>query len=155
MYSPKFTITNKILRNIGQIDACREVIDNAPLVPYFAKQFKSEAIVKTIYHGTHIEGNDLTLSQTRQVLEGKQILGRDRDIQEVINYRNVVDLLEELRNKRGGYNLDELIDIHKETVNKIVSEEKVGSLRKSQVVIKEETTGKVVFKPPPFVEVIL
>ncbi|OGM12137.1 hypothetical protein A2Z22_03540 [Candidatus Woesebacteria bacterium RBG_16_34_12] len=153
MYSPKFTITNKILRNIGQIDACREVIDNAPLVPYFAKQFKSEAIVKTIYHGTHIEGNDLTLSQTRQVLEGKQILGRDRDIQEVINYRNVVDLLEELRNKRGGYNLDELIDIHKETVNKIVSEEKVGSLRKSQVVIKEETTGKVVFKPPPFVEV--
>ena len=31
MYTPKFTITNKILRNIGQIEAAKEVIENAPI----------------------------------------------------------------------------------------------------------------------------
>jgi len=29
MFEPKFTITNKILKNIGQIEAAKEVIENA------------------------------------------------------------------------------------------------------------------------------
>ena len=32
MYSPNYTITNKILKNIGTIEASKEVIDNAPEV---------------------------------------------------------------------------------------------------------------------------
>ncbi len=92
MYQPKFSISNKILKNIGQIEAAKEVIENAPLVPYYEKQFQSDAIVRTVHHGTHIEGNDLSLDQTRKVLEGKEIVGRERDIQEVINYRNVMKL---------------------------------------------------------------
>ena len=135
------------------MEAAKEVIENAPLVPSFEKQFQSDAIVRTIYHGTHIEGNDLSLSQTKKVLEGENVVARARDIQEVINYRNAMKLLEELASKRGGYDLDILKDIHKETVQKIVAEEKVGVFRTSQVVIKEEGTGKIIFHPPPFVEI--
>lgn len=153
MYSPIFTISNEVLKNIGLIEAAKEVIENAPLVPSFEKQFQSDAIVRIIYHGTHIEGNDLSLSQTKKVLEGENVVARARDIQEVINYRNAMKLLEELASKRGGYDLDILKDIHKETVQKIVAEEKVGVFRTSQVVIKEEGTGKIIFRPPPFVEV--
>ncbi len=153
MYSPKFSISNKILKNIGLIEAAKEVIENAPLVPSFEKQFQSDAIVRTIYHGTHIEGNDLSLSQTKKVLEGQDVVARARDIQEVINYRNAVKLIEELSSKRGEYDVEILKDIHRETVQKIVAEEKVGVLRTSQVVIKEEGTGKIIFEPPPFVEV--
>lgn len=72
MYQPKYTITNKILTNIGKIEAAKEVIENAPLVPSFEKQFQSDAFVRTVHHGTHIEGNDLSLLQTRKVLEGRQ-----------------------------------------------------------------------------------
>ena len=68
MYTPKFTITNKILKDIGEIEAAKEVIENAPLVPYYEKQFKTEAIARTVHHGTHIEGNDLTFMQTKKVL---------------------------------------------------------------------------------------
>lgn len=153
MYAPLYTISNKILLNIGKIDASKEVIENAPLVPHFEKKFKSEAMVKTVHHGTHIEGNDLTFIQTKKVLEGEEVFGRERDIQEVINYRNVIVLLDELRDKRGKYELNDLKDIHKETVTKIVPDEKVGVFRKTQVVIKEEGTGKVVFRPPLFNEV--
>lgn len=153
MYFPKFVISNKVLKNIGVIEAAKEVIANAPLVPSFEKQFQSDAIVRTVYHGTHIEGNDLTLIQTKKVLEGEEVYGRARDIQEVINYRNVVTLLDDLAAKRGGYEPVMLKEIHRATTYKIVAEEKIGVFRTSQVVVKEEGTGKIIFQPPPFVEV--
>lgn len=153
MYTPKYTISNKILKNIGAIEASKEVIESAPLVPTFQKQFQSDAVVRTVYHGTHIEGNDLTLLQTKKVLEGQEIYGRPRDIQEVINYRNVTELLDELAFKRGDYEPEMLKEIHKLTVEKIVSNEKIGVFRTSQVVIKDEATGSIIFQPPPFVEV--
>lgn len=154
MYQPKFVISNKILKNIGAIEASKEVIESAPLVPTFQKQFQTDAVLRTIHHGTHIEGNDLTLIQTKKVLEGQEVYGKFRDIQEVINYRNVVTLLDELAFKRGGYEPEMLKEIHKLTVDKIVSPEKIGVFRTSQVVIKDEVSGEVVFSPPPFVEVL-
>ena len=153
MYSPRFLISNTILKNIGQVEASKEVIENAPLVPDYEKDFKSDAIIRTVYHGTQIEGNDLTLMQTKQVLEGESIVARERDIQEVINYRNVANLLDQLAVKRGGYDAEALLDIHRTTVDKLVDFGKIGVFRTTQVVIKEEGTGKVIFTPPPAVEV--
>ena len=75
MYQPKFYISNKILKNIGAIEAAKEVIENAPLVPDFERDFRTDAIVRQVYHGTHIEGNDLTLSQTKQVIKGEEVMG--------------------------------------------------------------------------------
>lgn len=153
MYSPKFIISNKILKAIGEIEAAREIIDNAPLVPSFEKQFQTDAIIRTVYHGTHIEGNDLTLIQTKKILEGEQVYGRPRDVQEVINYRNVVSLLDTLQKENKPYSIDQLLGIHKVVVEKIVAPEKVGVIRTSQVVIREEGTGNVIFTPPSYVEV--
>ncbi len=153
MYAPKYLISGNILKSIGTIEACKEVIENAPLVPSFEKQFQSDAIVRTVYHGTHIEGNDLTLVQTKKVLEGQEVYAHARDIQEVINYRNVVTLLDDLSVKRGEYEIEMLKEIHKETVSKIVPDDKAGVFRTTEVVIKEEETGQIIFQPPPFVEV--
>lgn len=153
MYAPKYVISNKILKNVGRLEASKEVIENAPLVPSFEKQFQSDAQIRTIHHGTHIEGNDLTLYQTKKILEGQEVYARARDIQEVVNYRNVMTLLDELAAKRGGYDPDMLKDIHRATVDRLVMPEKVGVFRTSEVVIKEEGTGRVIFSPPPFVEV--
>ena len=154
MYLPKFTITNNILKSIGSIEASKEVIENAPLVPFYEKQFKTDALAKTVHHGTHIEGVGLSsLDQVKKLLEGEEVIAHERDIQEVINYRNVMKLLDDLAAKRGGYDSEMILDIHRETVNKIISDEKVGVFRSTQVVIKEETTGKVILQPPPSVEV--
>lgn len=148
MYIPRYQISNKILINIGQIEAAREVIENAPLVPDFEKDFRGDAIVRQIYHGTHIEGNDLTLSQTKQIIEGESVVARERDVQEVINYRNVVRFLDHLADQKGKYDLETLLQIHEKTVDRIVPMDKAGVLRKTQVVIKEEGTGKVILRPP-------
>ena len=91
MFNPKFRITNRILLNIGKIEAAREVIENAPLVPSYEKKFREEAIIRTVHHGTHIEGNSLDQKEVADVLEGKKVSARDRDIQEVLNYREVLN----------------------------------------------------------------
>ena len=144
MYKPSFSITNKILKNIGIIEACREVIDNAPLLPYYEKKFRDEALTRSVHHGTHIEGNELNLSQAEKVLQGGEVVGRDRDIQEVMNYRRVIDYIGESRVID-----EELIKrLHKMTVLKILSPEKCGEYRKTQVVVKNNRTLEVSFRPP-------
>ncbi len=152
MYAPRYTITNRILRSIGQIEAAKEIIENAPLVPQFEKQFKTDAILRTVHHGTHIEGNDLTLEQTKKVLEGEEVVARDRDIQEVINDRNVVALLDDFSSKEK-YEIEMLTDIQRLSVFRIVADNKIGVFRTTQVVIKNEATGEIILRPPPFNEV--
>ncbi len=155
MYAPKFTITNKILKNIGIIEACKEVIDNAPLLPYYEKQFRDEALIRTVHYGTHIEGNELNIDQAENVIMGKDVVGRQRDIQEVINYRKVMQYIEELgphsvETPRGKEIIDEnfIKRLHELTVKKILSSETIGEYRKKQVVVRNSYTGKVSFKPP-------
>ncbi len=150
MYSPKFTITNKILKNIGIIEACKEVVDHAPLLPYYEKQFRNDALVRAVHHGTHIEGNELNLSQAEKVMMGQDVVARERDIQEVINYRKTMNYINDLGFKIKDLRIDEEIikKLHKITINKILPEEKCGEYRKTQVVVKNNQTLEVSFRPP-------
>lgn len=154
MYSPKFTITNQILKNIGGVEASKALIENAPLIPAYEKAFQDEALVKTIYHATHLEGGDLTLTQAQQVLEGTKIFARERDVQEVINYRNVIKIIEEQAfATEEKYEEKMLRKIHKAVIDKVIEDEAAGEFRQSQVVIKDSLTGLVTFRPPASVEI--
>lgn len=150
MYRPAFTITNKILKSIGDIEAAKEVILHAPLLPYWEKKFQDDAILRTTHYGTHIEGNELSITQVQKVLDGERIVARDRDVQEVINYRKVVDFI----GRKKDVRIDEktILDLHRLTVEKIL-EEGGGDYRKKEVVIKNSITGEVSFRPPRAVEV--
>ena len=147
MYTPKYTINNTILKNIGIIEAAREVIDHAPLLPYYEKEFQKDAMVRSVHHGTHIEGNELNLDQAEKVLEGQEVVARQRDIQEVINYRRVMQFLGEVS---GEIKIDEAFikKLHGMTVEKILAPEKTGEFRTTQVVVKNSLTGEVTFTPP-------
>lgn len=152
MYTPVYTITNKLLRSIGIIEASKEVIENSPLVPAWEAKFREDAIVRTVHHGTHIEGNELNYSEAEKVLSGAKIVARDRDIQEVLNYRNVLKYISEYDKQ---YVDEETIKhLHKLTVFKILPEDTVvGDYRKTQVVVRNSETGEITFRPPPAIEV--
>lgn len=153
MYTPIFTISNKILKNIGYIEGSKEIIESAPLVPSFEKQFQNDAMMRMIHHGTHLDGNDLTLYQVRKVLEGSEIYGKARDIQEVVNSKNAWDYLTENITRHGLYDKGILIQLHRILTDRIVVPEKSGVFRSTEVLVKEEGTGKVIFSPPPAIEV--
>ncbi|MDP2632797.1 MAG: Fic family protein, partial [Candidatus Curtissbacteria bacterium] len=145
MYSPKFTISNSILKNIGRIEASREIIENAPLVPAYEAKFRQEAVIRTVHHGTHIEGNQLDTGEVKAVLEGEEVSARDRDIQEVLNYRRVLAYIDR-KSKQIGER--DLLAIHKLTVDKVLRPEQSGKYRTTQVLVKNSKTGEVSFKPP-------
>lgn len=145
MYSPRFSISNSILKNIGRIEAAKEVIENAPLVPAYEAKFRQEAVIRTVHHGTHIEGNQLDTGEVAAVLEGQEVVAKDRDIQEVLNYRKVLNYID--RRSRAIAEKDLLL-IHKLTVDKVLPPEKAGKYRSSQVVVKNSKTGEISFRPP-------
>ncbi|HSW47631.1 MAG TPA: Fic family protein [Candidatus Saccharimonadales bacterium] len=149
MYAPKFTITNKILKNIGMIEASKEVIDHAPLLPYYEKEFRKDALTRAVHYGTHIEGNELNLTQAEKVMEGQEVAARDRDIQEVLNYRKVMERIGQLTINNSQLTDEKFIkELHRLTVEKILDPEKCGEYRQTQVVVKNSLTGEVTFRPP-------
>jgi Fic family protein len=154
MFDPKYSITNSILRNISRIEAVEEVIKHAPILPLWEKQFKEEAIVRAVYHGTHLEGNMLRQDEAKDVLLGKEVIARPRDIQEVINYRKVIQLIDDEASRQIEKITEPLIKkLHRTIVNGILTEEQSGDYRKKQVVIRNSETGEITFRPPPPIEV--
>ncbi len=152
MYSPKFSITNKILKYIGQVEASRQIIENAPLVPAYEAKFRQEAILRTVHHGTHIEGNPLDTGEVAAVLQGQTVDARDRDIQEVLNYREVLKFIDKgqrvKESKSKSITEKDLLKIHGLTVNKVLPKDKAGKYRSTQVVVKNSKTQEISFKPP-------
>lgn len=168
-YAPKFSITSDILSSVGRIDAAREVINSAPLIPAWERRFRSEARTKIIHHGTHLEGNALNLNEVEKVLDEKSpnpenpsLPARDRDIQEVINYRAVMDYLDTLNEKNQAFKQDGnalplteamFQEIHRLTVTRLMEAEESGHYRTVKVVIRNTTTGEITFRPPSPLEV--
>ncbi|MCJ7827528.1 Fic family protein, partial [Patescibacteria group bacterium] len=162
MYQPQYQITNSILKNIGRVEAAREVVENAPLIPAYTMKFRSEALNRTIHYGTHLEGNNLNFSQAVKVLEGKEVVARERDVQEIINYRRVMRFIDELaslrqqkKDTRKGWLFTQkmLKRVHELTCDRIIPEESRGVYRTTQVVLRNTRTGEVFFRPPPAIEV--
>lgn len=158
MFLSKLTITNNILKNVGRIDAAREVILNAPLVPAWEAKFRRDAQARMIHHGTHLEGNPLTEEEVKDVLEGEEVIARDRDIQEILNYRDVLNFIDSISERigtSGAYFLtvETILEIHRITTQKILPEEYSGKFRVRQVIVRNTKTGQISYTPPPAVEI--
>lgn len=175
MFSPIFSINNNILHNIATLEGAKAIIDEAPLIPAYEKQFQQDAVIRTVHYGTRIEGNDLTFQEVAKLIEGQNINGAQRSIQEVINYRNVVAYLEELGQmylkniplpeeksvpnfdihhiRPFHYSATIIKKIHELTTTKVIPETELGKFRHQQVVLKNTRTGEIAHRPPPAIEV--
>lgn len=154
MFAPDFQISNKILLNISKIEAVEEVIKLSPILPLWEKEFREDAIVRSVHHGTHIEGNQLQLDEAKDVLMGRDVIGRARDVQEVINYRRVIEYIDSQATKKNFEITENILHkMHSIVVDKILDSDQSGMFRKKQVVIKNSQTGEITFKPPAPVEV--
>jgi Fic family protein len=166
-YEPTYTITQAILTNIGAIEGSREVILHAALVPAWEAQFRKDALQRTVHHGTHLEGNELSKEQADRLVaveatvpetaaEQAGIVARDRDIQEVINYRKVMGWIDKLGidgSEKISLGTDLLKQAHRLTTERILPETEQGEYRKVQVVIKNSKTGEITYRPPLHMEI--
>ena len=83
-YKQPFTITNKILSYVSSIS---EKIGRITLISNMEKKphLRKNNRIKSIHSSLRIEANSLTLNQVRDVINGKIVLGEQREIQEVKN----------------------------------------------------------------------
>ena len=94
-YEPPFNITNEMLicvasvsEKIGRITA----VGSLDSKPHLRKNNR----IRSIHSSLKIEANSLTLGQVRDVINGKTVLGEQREIQEVKNAYAAYELLDEI-----------------------------------------------------------
>jgi Fic family protein len=158
MFVANYKVTNSILKSIGIIEASREVIMNAPLIPAWEVKFRKDALERSVHHGTHLEGNRLSEEEVKDVLDGKEVFARDRDIQEVMNYRNVLKFVDQIQEQIGAsraylLTLETILEMHRIVTDRIVDPDYNGKFRQRQVVIRNSQTGAISYTPPPAAEV--
>jgi len=164
MFRPNFRISNNLLQYIANIEASREMIKNAAIVPAWEAKFQEEALVRTVYHGTRLEGNELSQEQAERVINtpgtdpekvasGAGIVGKARDIQEVINYRSALDWINTWGNNLSDqetpeYSVEMLKTLHSLSVHRIIAPNQCGTYRDQKVLVRGVESGQVVHRPP-------
>ena len=85
----------------SEIDRLKATLEqHRPLDPAIVANLREDLIVRWTYHSNAIEGNTLTLRETKVVLEGITIGGKSlREHLEAVNHRDAILLLEELVQK--------------------------------------------------------
>lgn len=92
MYVPPFKITAKIIDLISEISEKIGTINAIPL-DFRHVQLRRENRIRTIHSSLGIENNSLSIKQITAIIEGKHVLGKPNEIQEVKNAVQVYDLL--------------------------------------------------------------
>jgi Fic family protein len=153
MYKPIFTITNNLLKYISQIEAAKQIIENAPLVPAWERRFREEAEARTVHFSTKIEGNKLDLDEAKKIIEGEKVKTfRRRDVQEIINYREAIEHISKLKKK--AIDIELILSVHKRAMNKILPSDELGKFRTCEEALISSKNYEVVFEPvePEYIE---
>ena len=152
MFKPKYTISDKVIRQLTEIAVGRDVIERAKLVPKWELSLRKDALIHAAHSSTHIEGNQLTLEEVSQLALGREVSAMRRDKQEVLNYLNVLSHLEKYLPK-NDFSAALLLKVHKDLVRQaLTNSADEGTFRNRAVVIghrDEEGRTFVTFRPPP------
>lgn len=116
-YKPPFTITNSILSHVASVSekvGRITVMSNMENKPHLRKNNR----IKSIHSSLKIEANSLSLSQVRDVINGKLVFGEAKEIQEVKNAYNAYEKIAEI----DPYSIEELKKFHGIMTKYIVEE---------------------------------
>ena len=83
-YKPPYTITEKMLNLVSSISTKLgriEIYHNLDNKPHLRRNNR----IKSVHSSLKIEANSLTIGQTKDVINGRMVLGPEQEIQEVKN----------------------------------------------------------------------
>ena len=106
-YVPPFEISNEMLTRISSIMEKIGKLDNysnLDKTPYLRKQTK----INSIHSSLAIENNSLSLDQVKDVINGKIVIGKQKDIQEVKNAYKAYEMLRDI----NPYSINDLKKVH-------------------------------------------
>lgn len=132
--------------DFSQIDQCKEKLDKLrPLPQASVKSLRDDLALRLTYHSNAIEGNTLTLQETKVVLEGITIGGKlIREHFETINHAEAIIYIEHLAKKSSPLTEFDIKSIH-QLILKSIDDGHAGVYRKENVII-----SGALHKPPDF-----
>ena len=122
------------------IDDLKKKLDQyRPLSPAIVKNLQEDLIVRWTYHSNAIEGNTLTLLETKVVLEGITVGGKAlREHFEAINHRDAILYVEDIIKKQEPFSEWQIRNIH-QLILKNIDDENAGRYRQQNVLISGAT----------------
>ncbi len=139
-YTPPFSITNKMLILVSEISEKAgkiKAISNLESKPHLRKNNK----IKSIHASLRIEASSLSLGQVRDVIDGKAVLGEQREIQEVKNAYSAYEKLSEI----DPFKVKDLLVCHQIMTKFLVNE--AGAFRSGEEGVFEG--DRCIFMAPP------
>ena len=147
-YQPIFKVTSSMLKLLGKMEAAREIVAALEMPFDLEKEFRQDASARMTHYSTKIEGNRLTLKQTKELLAGQSVVAREIDKREVLNYYDSLDLVYRHSKPKGPVTESLIKEIHSTVQKGIVKGKLKGSYREAQNAIYDSVTRKAVYFPP-------
>ena len=142
MYKPPFTLTSvmfdyaaNITEKIGQINN----YNNLRKMPILRKNNRIQSVHSTLA----IEANSLSLKQVKDVINGKLVIGFEREIKEV---KNAYKAYEQIT-KINPYSIDDLLYVHGILTNGLIEES--GKFRSGNEGVFDEDNNCIFIAPKP------
>ena len=122
------------------IDSLKNKLDaQRPLPSSVVKNLQEDLILRWTYHSNAIEGNTLTLLETKVVLEGITVGGKAlREHFEAINHRNAIYYVEDIIKKEEPFSEWQIRNIH-QLILKNIDDDNAGRYRQQNVLISGAT----------------
>ncbi|EPJ2207134.1 Fic family protein [Campylobacter upsaliensis] len=120
---------------LSQIDTLADFVNKNPLNPKFEQSLNENFKLHYTYDSNAIEGNTLTLIETKVVLEGITIGGKTlREHFEVINHAEAIQLIEDLAKNKENLSEYQIKCIH-HLILKGIDDKNAGAYRNTEVYI--------------------
>src|SRR3990172_7466046 len=147
MFTPKYTITDRLLENIKRINNLVNELNNRRFTHVVLVEFEKTARAVSTYASTSIEGNPLPLTEVKKVLKTKPAHIRESE-KEVLNYNQALqDLNKRLSEGKVKLSILLILKIQKQVITSLLPKFETGYLREKAVVVNDPRTSQVVYLP--------
>ncbi len=142
MFKPKFIITPEINNEIAEIEKLKSLFEQATILPELAVELRFRATVESVHSSTSIEGNPLNEQQVQKVLQGNTITAPDYAIQEVLNYKNALNWLNQRESPQKILSSSEIRKLHSLVMEKLLQSQKIGKYRPGDIYVVDKINNK-------------
>ncbi len=148
-FNPIYEVTPNIARHLMRIEAAKEKVSLLPINPIVLASLRETAKLYTTHYSTMIEGNQLKPTEIKEIIQLKgHFPGRERDEHEVRGYYAALAQLEQYAAKKQPVTEKVIQTLHALVMSDGRTRIKPTPYRNGQNVIKDSSTGAIVYMPP-------
>ena len=145
MFTPKFTLTSKLLTNLTEIERFYGQLEGIRIPKQLELNLERTNLIESSYASNSIEGNPLTVGEVANLLLNDRI-PTNRSEKEVVNYFSILKKLENERN--DPLNLSLILKLHKQLLEGVNDEIK-GQIRNVPIIVGRRQPDQIFIKHNP------